>query len=91
MVFHFLPLRTVAGKTGCGEVCSKFHIERCMGIGVAGIAAADLIMGFPGMAFGAGRDDLFLCDHRGVSLMAAQAGDRCLVLCSFAVHYSLNA
>jgi hypothetical protein len=50
MVFRLFSLLWVTGEAWCGQVCGKFHLEGGMRVGMTGVAAADLIVRFAGVA-----------------------------------------
>jgi hypothetical protein len=90
MLFCFFALLRMTGKAWSSEVCSKFHLEGGMRVGMTGIAAADFVMRLAGMAGTADWNNLFLAHHGRMSLMAARACNGCFVLCTLAVNHSLD-
>lgn len=50
MIFRLFALLRVAREAGVSEVWREFHLEGRMRVRMAGVATADLIMGFAGVA-----------------------------------------
>jgi hypothetical protein len=90
MFFCLFALLRMTGEAGGSEVCSKFHLEGGVRVGMTGVASADLIVGLAGMAGAAEWNNLFLAHHGRMSLMAARACNGCFVLCTLAVNHSLD-
>jgi hypothetical protein len=80
-LLELLALFLVASKTGTCDIIGKHQSQRIMGIGMAGQAVLEFEMGFPGMAFGTGRNGVG--SPRGMFLMTVKAGYRCGMLATF--------
>jgi len=76
LVNHFFALLWVTRKTWVSEIWSQLHFERGVRVGMAGLAAADLIVRLPGVAHAAHGDNVLFGHHGGMSLMTVHTGHR---------------